>query len=260
MQVILKFANQIFSGLRLRLLIMVAVACMPLVILTLHTSWDDRRRAKENWQQQSQKMLELARREEEKLIGETRQFLLAMADGVPVRNGNRRGSKKLVDQLFDSYPRYANLGVISTNGEILASAADVPPGANQVDKDFFRRVLDTASFVIDDFPTNTAATKPLVNFGYPVFDRAGQAQAAVFAALDLSWFNRFGSELPGQLPRGATWVVLDRRGNLVSRYPAPKNWSQELLPERALLKTMLTRSEGVMDGAGPNGVPTFYAY
>src|SRR5438132_13489021 len=128
MQMFNKFASQVVSGLRFRLLVMVVVACAPLMVLTLHTAWDDRRKAKEAWRQQSEKVLELAQREEEKLIGETRQLLLAMADTAPVRNANRRGSKELVEKLFDSYRRYANLGVTGTNGEILASAAGFPIG------------------------------------------------------------------------------------------------------------------------------------
>src|SRR5712671_6577126 len=170
MQNLTKLANQVFSGLRFRLLLMVMVACAPLSVLTLHTSWDDRRRAREAWQQQAQRMLELARREEEKLIGETRQLLLAMAASDPVSNGNRQGSQELATKLCDSYTRYANLGVISTNGEIIASARELPEEVNQADNDFFRRVLDTASFVIDDFPANKTGVKPVINFGYPAFD------------------------------------------------------------------------------------------
>src|SRR5436305_14104620 len=110
-----KFLNDLSSGLRFRLLLMVAVACAPLVFVTLPTAWADRRRAKESWQQRSDQVLEVARREEQKIITETRQLLLIIAESAPVRNGNRRGCKELVDKvfLFDSNQRYANLGVTS---------------------------------------------------------------------------------------------------------------------------------------------------
>jgi signal transduction histidine kinase len=260
MQNLVKLSNQVFSGLRLRLVFMVAVACLPLMVLTLRTSWDDRRSAKENWQQRADRLLELARREDEKLIGETRQLLLAVAESAPFRNGNRRGSKDLLDRLKGSFDRYANLGVTSTNGEILASTATMPAGTNQAQRDFFKRVLDTAGFVIDYFPIDPAERKSLIHFGYPVFDRAGQPQAVVFASLDLTTLDRFGSELPGQFPRGATWLELDRKGNLLARYPASRVWDQDALPERSVVRGILARSEGVVEGMGPGGLPTYYAF
>src|SRR3954452_17826042 len=147
MQNLSQYANQVFSGLRFRLLLMVAIACAPLVILTLHSSWDDRRRARENWRQRSERVLEVARREDEKLIGDTRRLLLALAESAPVRNGNRRGSMNLVDQLqrSDRFRDSIGWGVTTTNGEILAVAGPLPAGTNQAQHDFFRRVLETAS-------------------------------------------------------------------------------------------------------------------
>src|SRR5437899_4394065 len=165
MQNLIRFVNQVFSGLRFRLLLMVTIACAPLVSLILHTASDDRRRAMENWQQRSERVLEIARREDEKLIGETRRLLVALAESAPIRNGNRRGSMELVDKL-NLYPRYANLGVTGTNGEVLATAASLPVGTNHSQHEFFRRVLDTASFIIDDLPANESNNAPIINFGY----------------------------------------------------------------------------------------------
>src|SRR4051812_29405788 len=133
MQNLSQYANQVFSGLRFRLLLMVAIACAPLVILTLHSSWDDRRRARENWQQRSERVLEVARREDDKLIGETRRLLLTLAESAPVRNGNRRGSMDLVDKVHrsDRFSDSTDLGVTTTNGEILAISGTLPTGTNQ---------------------------------------------------------------------------------------------------------------------------------
>ena len=117
----MRILSQIFSGLRFRLLLLVLLACAPLLALTLHAAWDDRRRQLGAWRQRAQKMTELASREEEALVGGSKQLLLAVSGSAPVRAGSQAGSK-LVDELFASYPRYANLGVITTNGEVLASA------------------------------------------------------------------------------------------------------------------------------------------
>jgi len=255
-----KLLGQMFLGLRIRLLLLIVLTCLPLIVLTLHRAGEDRRRAVEFWRQRAVRMMQSASREEEKLMGETRQLLIAMAESAPVRFGNRRNSKKLVDELYASYPRYANLGVISTNGEIFASAAPVSVKSAARDKEFFQRIIDTAGFVIGDFPAQPFSARPAVNFGYPVFDRGGRANSAVFAALDLSWFNRFGSELPADLPKGATWTEISRDGTILARYPVPKDWVGRQFPEPDLLKTILTSREGATDAVDASGVPTFYTY
>src|SRR5215467_8192550 len=105
-----KLLVQSFLGLRFRLLLLVVLTCTPLIILTLHRAGEDRRRAMSSWRQRAARMMQSASREEEKLMGESRQLLIAMAESGSVRSGNRRAGKKLVDELYATYPRYANLG------------------------------------------------------------------------------------------------------------------------------------------------------
>ena len=88
--------SRLVSGLRLRLLLLVLLACAPLVGLTLHTASEERRRLVKEWNQRSQEMMELATREEGRVIGQTRQLLLVLAESSPVRSGNRRDCRKLL--------------------------------------------------------------------------------------------------------------------------------------------------------------------
>ena len=59
-----KIVYRIFSGLRWRLLLLVLLACAPLIGLTLHTASEDRRRLVKEWNQRAQEMMQLATREE----------------------------------------------------------------------------------------------------------------------------------------------------------------------------------------------------
>src|SRR6185312_11307038 len=129
-----KTVRQMFSGLRWRLLLLVLLACAPLVGLSLGTASEERRRLVKGWNQRSQDMMELATREEGQVIGHTRQLLLALAESSPVVSGNRRDCRKLLDELFGSYPRYANLGVVTTNGIVLTSARPTVELANQTSR------------------------------------------------------------------------------------------------------------------------------
>jgi hypothetical protein len=92
------------------------------------------------------------------------------------------GGAPYLRQLIGSHSRYANLGVIRTNGDFLASVRAPAGPANRADCQFFRRVLATRAFEIGNFPVGPTNGKPTVNFGYPVFDQSGQVvQAVVFS-------------------------------------------------------------------------------
>src|SRR5215813_206237 len=55
----LKGVIQVCFGLRFRLLLLVVLVCAPLVLLTLHTASEERRRAIANWPQRAQRMAQL---------------------------------------------------------------------------------------------------------------------------------------------------------------------------------------------------------
>ena len=126
--------------------------------------------------------------------------------------------------LFADYPRYANLGVIKTNGDVAASALPLTNTVNLADRSFFQRALATRDLSIGDYQVGRITGKPSFNLGYPVFDPSGQVQAVVFAALDLDWVNGSDYALQMQLPQGATWTKIDGKGTILVRYPAPEKW------------------------------------
>ena len=252
--------RQLFSGLRLRLLLLVLLACAPLVGLTLYTASEERQRLVQDWHQRSQDMMELAAREEGRVIGQTHQLLLALAESSQVRSGNRRDCQKLLDELLGSYPRYANLGVIGTNGAVLASAYPMMEPANQSNRPFFRRVLATRALAMGDFADGKAANQFTIDFGYPVFDATGQVQAVVLATLDLDWVSHFESALPAQLPKGATLAEVDRNGKILACYPSSEKWIGQSFPDRSLLKTVFGEDHGVVESTSSNGIPDYHAF
>ena len=256
----MSLVRQIFSGLRFRLLLLVVITCVPLIVLMLHTAGDERRREVTNWEHRAEKLMELAEREETGILDSTKQLLMAVAESSAVSSGNQRSCKKLLDELFASYPRYANLGVLSTNGQLIASALPLKSTEHLADRWFFRRTLETRGFAVGEFPSTSTNTQPALDFGYPVFDHNGDVQAVVFAVLDLHWFDHFGSELPGQLPKSATWTEIERGGTILARYPGPEVWVGKRLPEQSLLEHVFERPSGIAEALDPDGIPSIYAF
>jgi signal transduction histidine kinase len=246
-----------FAGLRFRLLALVLLACAPLLVLMLHGAGEERRRAVAGWRQKVQDLQQVARRDEEELIGSTRQLLLAVSESSYVRSLDPHRCKKGLDDLFASYPRFANLGIITTNGQLLASAGPASSAAI-MDKGFVQQGLKTQAFTIGSFLSSYA--RPTVSFGYPVLDRNGRLLALVFAELDLQYFDRFPTELPSQLPSGATWMEVDRTGTVLARYPNNEAWIGKSFPKPNLLSNLFNRGDGVLEWAANGGEEDFYAF
>ena len=258
---IVRTMSQLFSGLRFRLVLLVVLASLPPVVLTLHIARQDRQRQTAALRQRSQDMVKLAARKEDEMIAGTRQLLRAVAESSQVQSAQWGNCTKLLRTLFADYPRYANLGVIKTNGDVSASAPALTEPVNLADRSFFQRVLATRDLSIGDYQVGRISGKPSFSLAYPVFDPSGQVQAVVFAALDLDWVNRSDYALQMQLPEGATWTKIDGKGTILVRYPAPeKGLVGEPLPEMSLLKTFLTRKNGVMEAVDPKGISVFYDF
>ena len=253
--------SQLFSGLRFRLVLLVVLASLPPVVLTLHIARQDRQRETAALRQRSQDMVKLAARKEEEMIAGTRQLLRAVAESSQVQSARWDNCTKLLRTLFADYPRYANLGVIKTNGDVLASALPLTNTVNLADRSFFQHVLLTHDLSIGDYEVGRISGKPSFNLGYPVLDPSGQVQAVVFAALDLDWLNRSDYALQMQLPERATWTKIDGKGTILVRYPESEKWLVgEPLPEMLLLQTFLTQKNGVMEVVDPKGISVFYDF
>ena len=243
-------------------MLLVVLASLPPVVLTLHIARQDRQRQTAALRQRSQDMVKLAARKEDEMIAGTRQLLRAVAESSQVQSARWGNCTKLLRTLFADYPRYANLGVIKTNGDVVASALPLTNTVNLADRSFFQRALATRDLSIGDYEVGRISGKPSFDLGYPVLDPSGQVQAVVFAALDLDWVNRSDYALQMQLPEGATWTKIDGQGHdprALSRTGKVAG-GRTSAGAMSLLKTFLTQKNGVLEAVDPKGSSVFYDF
>jgi signal transduction histidine kinase len=252
------FVRMAFSGLRLRLLLLLLLACAPLVALMLHSAWEDRRRAQATWRQRARNLSQIARREEQEILDATRQLLLAISESASVRSLEPRRARRSLDELYQIYKRYGNLGLVTTNGDLVASVFPVAE-TNFSAQRFFVRALERRAFAVGSFPRSRTNDNPGLYFGCPVLDANGQPLAVVFSELDLGKVGR-ASEIPSHLPRGATWTEVDRSGTIITRYPRPERWFGKTIGDPWLVTNVFEQVNGVLEGSDPQGIPYFYGF
>jgi PAS domain S-box-containing protein len=252
--------SRVFLGLRFRLLLLVLLVCAPLIVLTLHTASNERRQAVTSWRERAQRLSRQVGRAEVNLLGQTRRLLLAVAESSAVQSGNREARKRSLEKMFTSYPNYLNLGVADTNGEVLASAVPLGELEHPVDRQLCQRVLRSHAFAIGEWSAAPTNSKPAITFGCPVFDESDHVVAVLFATARMDWLGGVRADLLAQVPRGAGWTELDRKGRVLVHHPAAGwSWGQPF-PDRSLARTVLSQSDGILKTSDVKGNAAIYAF
>jgi signal transduction histidine kinase len=246
MKSLIAWTGRMFSGLRFRLLLLVILACAPLVVLILHTAGQDRRRAVTTFGRQADKVAQISAAEERESRAATRQFLLATSESAAIQSRQPLRCAEYVKTIIRDYGRYSDLGVLTTNGEVLASVRPAPARLNRANVQLARMVCQRRAFAVAHFAGGNGKSTSRLTYGYPVLASNNQILAVVFADFNPAWMERH-SELPAQLPKGATWTKIDQHGTILERYPGSDAWLGRRLPEQSLLATIFSRSNGVSE-------------
>ena len=246
-------------SLRARLLLLVLIAVVPMLVLVLMTGLEARRADGRRAQEQALQLVRLIARSQEQSIDESRQFLttLAQLPALQVRDGKACG--RFMANARRQYPRYANLGALTPDGEVFCSARPFAPGIRATNNTWFRRALESRDFVSSDFHIGGITSRAVLTVAQAVLDASGVARAVVFASIDLEWLNRIVAD--AQLPAGSVLTVIDRQGRIVVRYPDPEFWVGESIPDSAFNQVVQTQQqEGMSEAFGLDRVERLYAY
>ena len=246
-----------FSGLRVRLLLLVLLAVLPALGSTLYLGLEQRQAATTAVQEEALRLARLTASNQGALLEGARQLLITLSQLPEMRPG-ASACQALLAQLLSQNPFYANLGVIDLDGTVTCSALPLGRPVNAADRAYFQRAVATQSFAVGDYQIGRITGKSAINFGYPILDAAGSVEAVVFAALDLDWIGQAAVEL--QLPQGATLIIVDQRGTILARYPGSEQWVGRVLPDAPIIEAMLVQNEGTAQTLGVDGVERLYAF
>ncbi|WP_293776823.1 EAL domain-containing protein [uncultured Oxalicibacterium sp.] len=245
-----------FDSLRVRLLVLVLLAIVPPVILTVYGAWKERQQAIAMAEENLQQMTQLAATSEARLIDGARQ-LMSVLSTVPELRGNPRTCARFLAEVQQRNEGYVNFGLIQLNGDVTCSAQPLAGKLNLGNRDYFRKTVEQAKFVAGDYVFGNNSGKHAINLTYPVINTKGQVTAVLFAALDLSYLDRFVSDII--LPSGAVLITADSRGTIIARRPEPEKWiGTRTAP--SLFDVMIKVGFGTSELKDPDGITRLYAF
>ena len=246
------------SGLRGRLLLLVALATLPAFALSWYTGWENRQRQREAVARDTVALARIVANDQERVIDGTRQILADLAAIPEVRTGEPQRSRAIFSILTKLYSGYSSFLVLDPAGHILVSLPSAAHPVNFSDQPWFERALTTRAFALGDYQVGQVTGKRVVVAAWPVVDETGRVVSVLAAGLDVTWLNQIAAT--AQLPPGAVLVLVDRRGVVVARYPETAGALGRGLAERALIDRMQQQGEGTVELADGDAGSRVYAF
>lgn len=247
-----------FSNLRERFLLLVLIALIPVLAVIAYMAAGQRQQAMAMAEADTVHLVRLAVREQERVIGETRQLLVALSRLPVALRPDSAECSRLLGDIHGAYRYLLNIGIATLDGRIRCSAIALPGPVDISDRPYFQRALATRNLGVGEYQIGRVTGVRTVNVGYPVIN-GDQVMSVVYAALDLSWLGALASGL--NLPAGSTATVIDSAGTIIARYPEDDGWLGRSMTEWDVVPAMLTRQgEGSAVLVGPDGIERIYGF
>jgi len=245
-----------FPSLRVRLILLVLLAVIPALGLILYTGLEQRRLATEEIQETALRLARLVSNEQTRIIQGTRQLLVGLSELPVVRTQDHRFCSALFADLLKLHPLYANLGAVEANGKLFCSALPITESVNVAARAWFQGAVQTHEPSGGEYQIDHVSKKPAITFGHPVPGPGGRAQGVVFAALGFAWLDQLAAQ--AQLPYGAVFFIVDRRGTILAHYPEPEQWIGKSAPAASVLHRV--GAQGAAVSAAVDGLGRLYGF
>ncbi len=246
------------TSLRFRLMALVVVAVLPVFGLLLFHAYAERERKIHAIEEDAGRMTELAAGSVGKVIEASHQLLMFMAYAEPVRARHAAEARILFEQMLGS-GSWENLGLVRSDGAVLASALSVSGPVQLKDRSWFARMQQTCGFAIGEYQVGRITGQPTLNVAFPLPGQPeGAPMDAVFAALKLKTLHDCVSL--SQLPPKAVLLVVDRNGTYLARYPGGEQWVGKPSHSWAALQARGGGVGGFVETTGVDGVKRLYHY
>jgi signal transduction histidine kinase/ActR/RegA family two-component response regulator len=244
------------NSLRSRLMLLVALAMLPLATMTILSGVRERAHAIKASEENLRRLTGMAAANEAQSIEGARQILVDLAS-VPDLLKDTASCTSLLSDVLDRNEGFVNFGLIQLNGDVTCSAVPLLHPVNLGDRSHFKRAIQERRFIAGDYVFGRVIKKHTINLTYPVIDRGGKVLAVVFAAMDLEGLDTFINEV--NLPPGSILSTVDARGGIISRRPDPERYFGTRMAA-PLLAAMASAGQNAVTLRGDDGVERLHTF
>jgi len=247
-----------FGSLRVRLMLLVLIIILPMLGLIAYHDYEHRNETRLSVLNESQRHARNASLVYSQIITEARLTLYHLSLMPPFQQQDQEACSQITARFLKQNKSLTGLVAHKSNGDVFASAPAISKPINNADRPWFQRLVQSRDFVIGEYAIGRITGKPTVVFGYPVLDPAGKLVTVLAAGLDIERLQETLMNI--ELPDGSTLTVIDNDGTIIFRFPDPEKLIGRDMPEKPIVKAILTQKEGVQEGTGLDGVHRLYGY
>ncbi len=246
-------------GLRARLVVLLAAALAPLLLLAAWSAVQEARTARELATRQLGVAAQLLVNAQDRRAQEAQRLLTALSLTREIRGGDRAACNAYLQRLRAELQVYNNIGVTDAAGTVVCHGLWQERAAFSIaTRDDFRRATAGRGFAAGEATLGVLRGLPIIPYALPLME-GDAVRGVVFAALDLREVQR--KMAMTELPPGARLHLVDAQGRVVVESPQRPGMEPGRRVANALVYHAAREMRaGTGEGADANGVMRVFAH
>jgi diguanylate cyclase (GGDEF)-like protein/PAS domain S-box-containing protein len=242
-------------SLRLRLVLLVLLASVPLLGITLYTAREIRSAEVSSSQTGMQELARIAEGRLGNMIAASESLLYALAQVPAVARGDADACARLYEEIRSSSPRYTSLVVADERGLARCDNAGASSTLYIGDRDYFVRARATGRFAVGAPVISRLSGRTVIPLAYPLHDTQGNFKGAIASGIDLRLFGDVFVE--ALVNRDLIFNIWDAEGGLL--YPSAQG-TPGANPDSGIRRAVLARQAHMetVEAPGLDGAASFY--
>ncbi|HSB69907.1 MAG TPA: GAF domain-containing protein [Candidatus Methylomirabilis sp.] len=198
--------------LRTQCLVLLLATLLPMAGLGGYWLVWETRKEEARTRQEAQDKAALVAAEMGHRVASVLETLEVLARLPAVRAVDGRAVEPLFHDLLGRAPHLANIGLVRSDGGVVASAVPLPPGGSVslADRPWLKRAVGLGQPAIGEYQMGRIVGEPVVVLANPVLVEAGGVKAVVYASLRLAVASKGVSN--SRLGAPTLWAVVDGSG------------------------------------------------
>jgi PAS domain S-box-containing protein len=246
------------ATLRLRLVLLVLAAIVPVFILSLVTAVLNTEAAVKRATANLQAAAALVAGNQQQMAETAKQVLTAVAYSPDVLAASGARCSSYLTELNRVYSVYANLGIIGVDGYARCHGMDNGIAPFLGDRSYFRDAVASRGFVSGEYIFGRLTGKHVFGFALPTLDAEGRVNQVAYVVLDLETIS--ASIANTHLPSTGRVAVIDRNGTVLAAKPAVPGGIGSKLPNPIAQEAVKTMRTGVSEGLDAAGRQRIFAF
>jgi len=248
-----------FSGIRIRVTMLVALAVMPWLLTTLYHAVEERRAMIDAEQQHALRLTRIFSASEKEVIIRAHALLDTLSLMGVIREGQKADCQKRLASLRKSISHYANIGVTDVSGTLLCDARATQTFVSFADRAWLQQAVKTGKFVTSNLLISKITGKPVIVLANPTLNAQGAVERVIYISVDFEQLKHLLKQT--EVSEGATVSVIDASGVFVTQHPDGVKDIGKRTPLAPLLQAILAKkTEGMGTAVGSDGIRQLYAY